>query len=186
MSVQRVRVVWSGTPTVGDGLSTFYFDGAIGTAAQQVAAVNLFLDSVSASYADNLAWSTQADVAVLNTATGALEGIIATTVQTGAGSLTDDQLSPATQGLLRLITSVVVGGRLLRGRLFLPGATEASNSAGGIPLQAYRDDYEAAAAVLIADANVQWSVWSRTHGALAPIGSANVWTKWAVLRSRRD
>lgn len=186
MAVNRVRVTWTGTPTVGDGLSTFYFNSAVGTPAQQVSAVNLFLDSVAASYADNLTWATQSDVATLNVGTGALEGITSTTVESGAGTDTTDQLSPATQGLLQLLTNQVVGGRLLRGRIFLPGPCEAANSAGGIPLAAYRTDYEDAADVLMNDANTEWSVWSQTHGVLASISSTSVWTKWAVLRSRRD
>lgn len=186
MAVNRVRVVWVGSPTVGDGLSTFNFNSAVGTPAQQVGAVATFLDAVATAYADNLAWTTEADVATLNVGTGELEGITSTTVESGGGSETSDQLSPATQGLLRMLTSTVVAGRLLRGRLFLPGATEANNSPGGIPLSAYRTGYENAADALIADANVEWSVWSQTHGVLANIVSADVWTKWAVLRSRRD
>lgn len=186
MAINRVRVIWTGTPTVGDGLSTFHFNSAVGTPAQQVAAVNLFLDSVSVSYADNLSWSTDPDVATLNEATGALEGIASVAVASGVGADTTDQLGPATQGLLRLTGAMIVGGRLLRGRLFLPGPCEAANSAGGIPLVGYRDDYEAAAAVMIADANVEWKIWSRTHGVAGDVVTATVWTKWAVLRSRRD
>lgn len=186
MALNRVRVIWTGTPAVGDGLSTFYFNSAVGTPAQQVAAVNTFLDSVAASYADNLSWSTEQEVATINEATGNLEGLASVTPATGVGLDATDQLSPATQGLLRLAGAMIVGGRLLRGRLFLPGPCEGVNSPGGIPLLAYRTDYQDAAAVMIADANVEWRIWSRTHGVSGDVVTATVWDKWAVLRSRRD
>jgi len=132
-----------------------------------------------------LGWITGADVAVLNSVTGALEGTATVAQSSGAGSAAGDAQPPAVQGLLRLITSNVVAGRLLRGRLFLPGSLEASNTSGQ-PSAGYRTAYETPAAALIADANTEWQIWSQTHGVPAVVQSANVWTRWAVLRSRRD
>ena len=186
MAVNRVRVVWTGTPTAGGGLSTFYFNSAVGTPAQHVSAVATFLDDTEAQRVDTLTWATEQDVATLNVGTGALEAVTSTTVESGTGSAVVDNLPAAVQGLLRMTTNVIAGPRLLRGRLFLPGADENANSAGGIPLLAYRSDYEAAAAVLIGNANADWSIWSQTHGVLANVASASVWTQWASLRSRRD
>jgi len=186
MAVNRVRVTWTGSPTVGDGLSTFYFLSSVGTPAQQASAVGDFLQASETARVDNCAWATQSDVATLNVGTGAVEAITSVTPETGAGTQAGDQMPPAVQGLLRMVTSQVVGGRLLRGRLFLPGAPELYNTAGGSPDATYDGIYESAAATLIANANADWMVWSLTHGVAASVGSAAVWSKWAVLRSRRD
>jgi len=186
VSINRVQVVWSGGPTVGGGLSTFYFDSATGTAAQQVAAVATFLGSTDDRRVIAQTWATAADVATLNVGTGALESTTSTTPSTGTGTQTGDALPPAVQGLLRLLTSTVAGGRLLRGRLFLPGAGAGSSDSNGGVLAAYSGDYNAAGAALIADTNTNWMVWSPTHSTAASVTSVSCWSKWATLRSRRD
>jgi len=186
MPANRVRVVWDGPIIEGTGLSTFYFDSAVGTAAQQVAAVAAFLAATDDQRFIGMTWATEPDVATLNVGTGVLEAVTSTSQSSGTGTEAGDGLPPATQGLLRMTTSTIAGGSLLRGRLFLPGATEADNLSGGSPEPSYRADYDAAAAALIADANTAWSVWSKTHGVLSTVVTATVWTKWATLRSRRD
>jgi hypothetical protein len=186
MSVRRVRVAWTGDPTAGGGLSTFYFNDAVGTAAQCVSAVGTFLTATNDRRVTTCGWATEADVPTLNVGTGVIESITSTTPATGTGSAAGDALPPIAQGLLRLFTSQIVSGRLLRGRLFLPGAPESDSASTGGTSSTFRSDYEAAAAALIADANADWSVWSQTHGTLASISTATIWTKWASMRSRRD
>lgn len=186
MAINRVRVTWAGDPTAGGGLSTFYFDSAAGTAAQQVSAVNTFLTATNDQRAPTCGYTIENDVDTLNAATGALENTTATAGGNGVGTATGDPLPPICQGLLRLFTSGIVNGRLLRGRIFLPGATESLTQSTGGTATTYRADYDAAAAALIADANTTWVVWSKTHGFTAAVGSASTWTKFASLRSRRD
>lgn len=186
MAINRVQVIWSGGALTGTGLSTFYFESGTGTPAQQVAAVGAFLASTEDRRVASCVWATGPDVATLNITTGALEGVTAVTQLTGVGTQAGDALPQATQGLLRLITSLIAGGRLLRGRLFLPAAAEADSGTTGNPSATYRADYDAAAATLIADANTNWQVWGRTSGTAASIATANTWGRFAVLRSRRD
>lgn len=186
MAVNRVQVTWSGGAAAGGGLSTFYFNSTVGTAAQQVAAVNAFLTATDDRRTTALGWTILGDVATLNVGTGDLEAMTATTSTTGTGTAAGDALPPIAQGLLRLLTSQIVGGRLLRGRLFLPGAVEGDNASTGGTSATFKSDYDAAAATLIAAANAEWSVWSQTHGVLANVDSANTWSKFASLRSRRD
>jgi len=186
MSVNRVQVVWTSPVVQGGGLSTFYFNDAVGTPAQQVAAVGAFLTGTDGQRGNTTSWATAGDVATLNVGTGTLEGTTSVTPLTGTGSATGDYMPPQTQGLLRLITSTVVGGRLLRGRLFLPGNVEGNNTSAGAPAAGLISDYNGDAATLIGAANAEWSVWSITHGTLANVATASVWNKWASLRSRRD
>lgn len=185
MSVRRVQVIWAGLPTAGGGLSTFYFNTTVGTAANCVSAVGNFLTATEDQRTTTLTWSTHPDVVTLSDA-GVLEGTTSTSPASGVGIASSDQLSPTTQGLLRVLSSTVVAGRILRGRVFLPGATEGQNQANGVPTTVYKSDYDAAAAALIADANTTWVVWSRTHATFATVVSASTWASWAVLRSRRD
>jgi len=186
MAINRVQVIWSGGALTGTGLSTFYFDSATGTAAQQVSAVAAFLTGTEDRRVNTCVWTTGADVATLNVGTGALEAITVVTQQTGTGTVGTDALPQQTQGLLRVLTTTIVAGRLLRGRIFLPGTVEADSGTTGNPSSTYRTDYDTNAATLISDANTNWMCWSATHGTAASIATANTWSRWAVLRSRRD
>ena len=186
MAINRVQVIWSGTLIAGGGLTNFYFDDATGTPAQQVAAVETFLDDTEASRSSTVSWATDPDVATLNVGTGTIEAITSVTAASGVGTASGDALSPATQGLLRIYTGTIVGGRLLRGRIFLPGAVESVNNATGGPMSAIAVDYNTAGAALVSDANTAWMCWSRTHSTAASVATVDFWAKWAVLRSRRD
>ena len=186
MAVNRVRVIWDGPIIEGLGLSSFYFDSLIGTPAQAVTAVGTFLAATDDRRFIGMTWTTEADVDTLNVTSGALEAVTGTTPATGIGTGAGDGLPPLTQGLLRMTSGAIVNGRALKGRLFLPGATEAMNASAGAPESSYRADYDAAAAALIADANTAWICWSQTHGVISSVVSASVSTKWAFLTSRRD
>lgn len=170
---------------MGGGLSNFYFNDDGGSVSQAVTSVVDFLNSTEDQRSSSLTWSCGGDIDTLNVGTGTLEATESFAPATGTGTASGDILPPATQGLLRIYTTQIVSGRLLRGRIFLPGAVE-SFSTLGRPVAAYGTDYNNAAATMISDSNSAWSVWSRTHGTLATVDSAQVWTEWATLRSRRD
>lgn len=169
----------------GGGLSTFYFDSLAGTVTQQVTAVANFLVATDDRRSSGLTWAIENDVAQLNAATGALEGVSSGPLAIGVGTGAGDPLPPNAQGLLQIFTNVIAGGRLLRGRLFLPGSMEADSQVGA-PNNTYITDYNAAGAALIADPNTLWVVWSRTNGSAHNVTAVNTWTKWATLTGRRD
>jgi hypothetical protein len=93
----------------------------------------------------------------------------------------------ATQGLIRWRTGVFIAGRELRGRTFIPGATE-SRSANGRPDSTYITTAETAAQDLLDNAALGAAlvVYSVTHRQVELVQSRSVWGQWAVLRSRRD
>lgn len=185
MAIRRVRVVWTGTPVAGGALSTFYFADSLGTEQDCVDAVATFLGTVDGNMTTQISWATEADVVDINAVTGATEGVTATTPQTGAGASAGELLPAATQGLLRLRTNTIAGGREVRGRIFLPGMVE-SNNVSGRPESGMVTSINGAANTLRTDASVLWAVWSRQHGVAPAVASATMWTQWAVLRSRRD
>lgn len=182
--VHRVRVALGGAVVAGGGLSTFYFVGASGDEALMVDAVGDFWDAIAPQITSNVTYATEPDVDELDTVTGTLLGSAAVTPRTGAGTSAEEALPWATQGLLRLRTGAVVGGRELRGRLFIPGLTE-GKSLGGKPTAAVITAINSAAATFAARGDVAWHVWSRTHGASADVVTATMWDNFAVLRSRR-
>lgn len=120
--------------------------------------------------------------------TGAFTGTDpTTTIGTGTG----DPLPRQTQGLIQWGTDTVIGGRRVKGRTYVPGLLEGSNSSTGLPaLTTVSDMVTAAATVLAAGATASEPVvWHRPGpggaGSHALITSAGASTKWAVLRSRR-
>jgi len=147
--------------------------------------VATFLGSTEDRRTVGTTWATLGDVAQINEATGTLVGVTSVTPATGTGTDAGDALAIGTNGLLRLFSNVIANGRLVRGRIFLPGPTEGQNTAG-VPISAYTGDYNTAAATLMADANTEWRIWSRTHGVAPDVTAATTWSKWAFLRSRRD
>jgi len=185
MTISRVQVAWSGATVVGGGLSTFYFNSAVGTPAQQVAAVGAYLGATEDRRSTSITWATLADVASINEATGQLTGLATVTPLTGVGTVATEVMPPIVQVLIRLLTSTIANGRLVRGRLFIPGTCE-GDSNSGTPSTTSRTDYDAAGAALIADANTEWRLWSRTHGIAPDVTTATMWNRYASLRSRRD
>jgi len=185
MGVSVVQVEWTGQGAVGGGLSSFLFNSAVGTPTQMGSAVSTFLAATEDRRCDQLSWVRVPIVNTYNEVTLALESTAGLVASSGVGTDIAQCLSPATQGLLQLRTGLITFGRLLRGRLFLPGPTEQANN-DGKPDAAYIADYDAAAAALAGDANTDLVVWSRTHGVKSVVTSALTWNQWAVLRSRRD
>lgn len=183
-NIHRVQVTWQGPAVTGSALSTFYFRLGTGTHQQHVDAVETFLLATDSQRSTGLVWTIQPDSAEIDIATGQLMAIATTTGASAGGAAAGDRLPNSVQGLARLFTGAVTNGRLLRGRLFLPGPTEQSSN--GMPISAYLTAYNNALAALIADPDSEWAVWSRTHAATAAIQQATVWSQWAVLRSRRD
>ena len=124
--------------------------------------------------------------------TGVLTGAFAGTDPASVvGTGTGDPLPRQTQGLVRLTTSTVIGGRRLRGRLFIPGPLESANTTGGLPSSGYPSALTTSfGSLLTAGATASSPViWHRPTGGtggnnalITGIGGA---TTWSVLRSRR-
>lgn len=125
--------------------------------------------------------------------TGALTGAFAGTDPgsvTGSGA--GDGLPLQTQGLVRFSTSTVIGGRRVRGRLFIPGPIESDNTAAGNPSSTYTTDITVAAATILAAGATASEpvIWHRptggSGGASPLITGVSGATTWSVLRSRRS
>lgn len=182
----RVRTRFGGGLVVGGGINDLYFLQASGTAAQAVAAVAALYNAVAPGISPQVTFVTDPEVLTIDDATGGGVTITTITPNNGVGSGTGEPLPPTTQGLIRLRTAGFVGGREIRGRIFIPGYVEARNSSVGTPDSTAINQMNNGIAALLAAANSDLVVYSPTHHTSVPVLSANAWGQWAVLRSRRD
>ena len=172
----------SGTPWLG----TLYFDSAGGTAAQAAAAVELFWNSVKSVMSSTLTIQNDGVAATVNEATGDVTAALAYTATALTGGAAGVMVPRAAQALVRWQTGVYFAGRERRGRTFIPGLTTAAVQAPGQVSATVRGTIDTAAATLVASANANLVVWSRSAGAFSPALSGLTWVEFATMRSRRD
>lgn len=186
----RLRTLWGGVAGSPYYTNMYYLTDAGGAGMQDSCdAWTDLIDAFSTSLGTSMTVAIYPDVPLIDSATGILTG--ATTV---SGAVVDpdggtDLLPPATQGLLRWQTAAVVAGRRLRGRTFLPGMTEGDTNAGGSVLPALvssMNGYLSATFLPAVAAAAPLVVYGPTHHAFSEVTSGNMWTEFAVLRSRRD
>lgn len=185
MALYRIRTVLTSTLITGQGVATHYFDENGGTAQQAVTAIGNFWNALDTVMQESILWATEADVAKINSTTGALEGVVVTTPASGSGGTSQAQTTKATQGLIQWRTGTFPGGRELRGRTFIPGMPSGALT-NGDPGTSYRSTLVTAGNGLMNDATCTLVVWSRKIGGFAPVTSVTSSAKAAVLRSRRD
>lgn len=182
----RVRTEWTGSAPGLTYLSTLYFGTSLYVVDDAVTAVLAFWDDIRGQIRNELTYTVSNEVSVLDDVTGTLQSVeFATTGGTNTGDNSNEALPPMAQGLVRIGTDTVVGGRVLKGHLYVPGATEAS-STDGVPSSEYLSTVGGAFNDLIDDVGSELRIWSRSNGASALATGATVWAQWAVLRSRRD
>lgn len=182
----RVRTQFTGSRPGVPYLSTLYFGTSLYVVDDAVTATLDFWTAIKGQFTNGLTAEVLAEVAVISDVDGSLQSVeFATTAGSIGGDNSNEPLPPATQGLVRIGTNDVVGGRILKGHIFIPGATEA-NSSSGVPSSEFISVVGGAMNDLIDDVGSELRIWSRTHGASALATGATVWSQWAVLRSRRD
>lgn len=182
----RIRTVFTGvagTPYYSNLYSQAGDDAD--SAAAACAAVGDFWSTFRPSWNAMLRYEVQADVAVINPATGGLTGAVVGQSATGIGTGVGEFLPLFTQLLIGWNTGVVSGGRFVRGKCFVPGFLEINNDGNGRPDSPLKN-LALTAALKIVNSDSDFVVWSRKNGTTAPITSTQINGAWAVLRSRRD
>lgn len=182
----RVTTVFSGTLITGGGINRLYFADTGGLTAQNaVTAAGNFWNAIRPQMSTSVTWTTQPIVDVMDPVSGNITSQIPVTGSSFSGTNGAAQIAKATQGLLQLRTGIFVGGREVRGRIFIPGCTTTSVSAGNAD-SVYTAALVTAGQAMIADANSTLGVWSKTHGTFVGVVTSSSPSKLAVLRSRRD
>jgi len=184
----RIRTVWGGVAGSPYYTNLWFLTDAGGAGMEDSCdAWTAWMDSLSVVMANNMTMQVEPDVPLIDSATGGLVG--STVITPNAVDLDGggDLLPPTTQALIRWTTSLVVAGRRLRGRFFMPGMLEANNDPSGVPSGSLVASVNSSAATFIAACDqAPLVVYGPTHHAFAEVDGGNMWTKWASLRSRRD
>ena len=182
----RVVTEWA-SPQGGPYFTTLHYAG-IGAAQAAIAhdrTVDFWLlwaAQISSAYTPTV----QGDVVELNDSTGIPTAVHSVPSVTTSMSSTGQPLPFTTQGLVRLLTNTFNGARRIRGRVFIPGLTEAATQ-GGAPDSAFVNTVNGLLTTWLADAQgTSLVVWSPTAGFPSVVASATLWSQFAVLRSRRD
>ena len=185
-NLARVRCVWSGSPVVGPGLTTFYFDEAhTGFAAD----VSDFFQAVDAYLPVGITVAVPSDGDLLDVATGALTGTWTDTA-TGPGSGAGFGAYPAGVGArLSWSTGGIVAGRRVRGSTFLCPIVNSSFGTDGTLDNATVSALQAAGNALVAASGTNMKIWSRPApgraGAASTVIASVCPDKVSWLRSRR-
>ena len=103
-----------------------------------------------------------------------------TTTIPGVGSAA--RVNSATQVLIQLRTDLILNGRHLRGRIFMPGLALNGIVNAKLDPTVLTNVQTAAATMAIG----RLCVYSTTHKEFATVTAVTVWDQLAVLRSRRD
>lgn len=194
--MMRVRTVATGV--AGSPFYTnLYFAGATESAAVEATQrVTAFWTALRNTTIATLSMRVEPEVAVINP----LDGETSAYVIGGGATITGNSVQPAlpyfTQGLIRLTTAGVVGGRRVQGRIFIPGLYQGAQDADGTPSAGFLAGLSAGAGALTAAGPSQLVVWSRPVARINPplvragtqhnVIGATARDKFAVLRSRRD
>lgn len=181
----RVRTVFGGVAGSPWYSNLFFDDQDAGGAEGAVQAVADFWEDLRPDIRSGLSWTVEGDVAIISPGTGEMEGVFPVGAVTGSGMGPEELLPTATQGLLRLRTGAYVGGREVRGRVNVPGLTEAASSSG-VPIPTFIGRLSSAGANLVDHPDATLMVYSRKNFIASPVVSATAAPYWAVLRSRRD
>lgn len=188
MPMLRVRTVFTGV-TGSPWLNTLNFGSSSQSGNQTdadaaVAATGAFWGAVDALMNTSVTWATLPDVLFLGD-DGVAAGAYSTTPQTGTGATATEILPFTNQAVVRLLTGTFIGGRQLRGRIFVPGLTEAASVAGSLAA-ASSATITAAAGVLNSGTTPPLAVWSKVNATVVPVSGVSTWSQFGVLRSRRD
>jgi len=184
--IWRIRTEITGGVSGSPYVSTMYFGTGLYVLDDALGAVGDFWAGVKGQMSTSSSIAVSGTADVIDDATGDLVGVeTGTAPSTMIGGSSGDPCPPATQALIRWVTSDVVAGRVLRGRTFIPNITE-NDATGGKPSNDLKSAYLSASAALIADVGSELRIWSRAHGVSALATGSSVWSDFAVLRSRRD
>lgn len=185
MALREITINWSHNGIAS--LTVLYFaEGSVVT-AQRTALFN-FLDGIENQLAPSTSWSVATEGREVDEATGTLTGFWSDGAPlTGSGQAIGESVPDAAQALLRLRTPVIVRGRLLQGRMFIPGIANAATDNGNLSTGA-QSSIQVESNDLVSG-SVELGVWSRpvngSGGQWVSVTSTAVWAEMAVLRRRR-
>lgn len=154
-------------------------------ADESVAAVQAFWDALDGLQANEVVGTIEALVSQINPVSGDLTGVWSTAGGSWQGDSAGQLLPVGACGLVQFRTGVFANGREVRGKTFVPGFTEDTNTATGTPGASTQTALVAAGTALMS-ADPSFCVYSPTNNLAAIVTSVTAWNKYAMVRSRRN
>lgn len=185
----EVVTAWTG-PQGSFLRNIMYFDGGTTTALSDArTAVASLWDGATGVISDQYTWSVETTARVLAPSTGTLLDVVSDPdPATGAGDQDQEPVPDASQVLFRWRTGLVVQGRFLQGRTYVPGLASGSLTNGNIT-PAVVTALSGVVSDFLTAAGGAFGVWHRPQGGSggtwSPAASAAVWPELAVQRRRR-
>lgn len=175
------------TPAGGNRLMVTYWDTIHPVANQMTALRNLFNGQVS-QFNNTCTYFVVPNGREVNPTTGQLIGAwTSATLPIVTGTNSGQAVPDTSQLLIRWTTGIVVNGRFVQGRSYIPGLTVGAISGGNV-LPATGTSWDTALATFVG-ANLGFSIWHRpvngAGGQAVPVTAGQTWNEWAVLRRRR-
>lgn len=184
--MNEVLVDWEAIGTPG-GLSVLYFNPSA-TVESSRSELATALGGVNTELAATTKWSVRTTGRVIESTTGALTGFWNDSQPyTGTGSGIGKAVSNAAQALVQWRSVVIMNGRLVQGRTYLPGLSDYSLLNGQV-IDAARfkiEDSFDTAYVAAAEPVIWHRPGPNGPGLAVPVAAATVWREMAVLRRRR-
>lgn len=185
--VRETLVRWTAAGSAG-GISVLYWDDAAATADINTN-VQAFFTALRGALASTTSAVLDTEVRDRNTATGTLTGtdVIASPANI-IGNGGSSAVPNAAQGLIRMGTGLVVGGRRLRGRIFIPGMHAGTVAANGEVTPAAQTQLNTAGDALSLGGD--YHIWHRpvngAGGQSSAVNSETAWNEFATQRRRRS
>lgn len=185
-TLKRVRVLWTGTGTVGEGLSTFYFDSV---ATGFVADLSTFFNAIKAAVPNDVTWTCDSSGDTIDSDNGALNG---TWTDGSPFSIVGGSTGNWAAGVgyrFRWLTGGIHLGRRVVGSTFICPIDGSLFDATGTIDNTTRTTALTAAAALLAAQTPDWKIWSRPNdvgaSAVSAVTGVSLPDKVSWLRSRR-
>lgn len=183
------ELIQNWTTAAGGGFKTVtYWDGA-GAIATQRAALHQFCMDIRGQLANSVTFFQDNSGRIIDENTGTLLGLWNDATAYGNVGNGGAQCVPdSSQVLMRWNTNVVVAGRFLKGRSFIPGLLQTNVTSGNLGVTS-TGVFQTAGNTLIAVA-AGLVVWHRpppggSGGVFSDVQTCQPWPELAVLRRRR-
>lgn len=185
-NLARVRVVWSGAPVIGGGVSTFFVDEA---ATGFLSDIRGFFDAIDLTVTGGITWSFPSTGDLIDIATGELTGSWSETPAADVNSTGSGVHAAGVGTRATWRTSGIRNGRRVVGSTFIVPLHTGSYATDGTIDTATLTLLRNAADSLLTDIAGALRVYSRPSvgvaGQASPVISSNVPDKVSWLRSRR-
>lgn len=184
----EIKTFWSAENSPG-GESIMYFRDGTATLDFLRASIDAMYSAVAVRFDNLTTWSVAQNGNIVDETTGTLvDEWSSGNDYSGNGSASGQPVPNGTQLLIRWNPQVIIGGRRLKGRTYVPGLASLAMDAGQV-LAGVVSDFQAAADQFIDDCAGQFVTWRRpvngAGGASASVITASIWNEWAVQRRRR-